>query len=106
MLGVDDPNGQQTSVFYKESNDLKVKGQQEKDAINRNRYKHLALGTATSEQIEFGSTDQLRRATTIHKQPESVVDILHVWKTKGRTPCSHAITIEATQERVFAAQDK
>ncbi len=34
-----------------------------------------------------------------------MVDILHVWKTKGRTPCSHAITIDATQERVFAARD-
>jgi hypothetical protein len=29
-----------------------------------------------------------------------------VWKSKGRTPCTHAITIEATQERVFAAKDK
>ena len=35
-----------------------------------------------------------------------MVDLLHVWKSKGRTPCSHAITIEATQERVFAAKDK
>ena len=73
-----------------------MKSQQEKNVINQNRYKNLAIGKATTEQIEFGSTDQQRRSTTIHKQPEPVIDILHVWKTKGRTPCSHAITIEAT----------
>ena len=96
VFGVDDSNSQQSSVFYKDSHDQRIKAQNEKDAINNNRFKNLAVGTATSQQIEFGSTEQQRRATTIHKQPEPVIDILHVWKTKGRTPCSHPITIDAT----------
>ena len=106
VLGVDDADSNTTSVFYKDTHQQKVKEQEEKQIINSRRLQKLKLGTATTEQIEFGSTEQPRRSTTIHKQPEPVVDILHVWKTKGRTPCSHAITIEATKERVFLAQDK
>ena len=61
----------------------------------------LELGWSTSQQIEFGSTEQPRRNTTLHKSPEPVVDIKETWVHKGRAPCPLPITLDATHERLF-----
>lgn len=61
------------------------------------------MGTATSHQIEFGSTDQQRRLTTIHRSPEPVVDIRETWRHKGRaSPAfTNILSFESTHARIF-----
>jgi len=67
ILGVEDADAHNSSIFYKEQSENKAHQMREKEAINNYRKKHLNIGLATSEQVEFCSTDVERRRTTIHK---------------------------------------
>lgn len=102
IMGVEDADAHNSSVFYKEQNEHKMHLTNEKEAINNYRKKHLNIGLATSQQVEFGSIDCERRRTTIHKLPEPVIDIRETWRTKGRSPLfAPILTIESTKERLF-----